>query len=91
MLRINLLIRRDVAPHLYAVLAPMPPKPRAEFLRKIAELGLRLQQEGRLPPPSIEVQAALGDRGSDALTQKRPHADSEAFGDQLMSVVGDSF
>ncbi len=43
MLRINLHIRSDVSPRLYAALAVMPPRPRAELLRKLAELGLQIE------------------------------------------------
>lgn len=88
-LRINLHIRQDVSPQLYEALATMPARPRAELLRRLAELGLRLQQRGRLP--STEAQAAAGDRAFNVLTQKDSPADLDAFGDQLVSVVGDSF
>jgi hypothetical protein len=41
--RINLHIREDVSPALYRALAALAPKPRAERLRVIAELGLQLE------------------------------------------------
>jgi hypothetical protein len=41
-LRINLHIRNDVSPKLYEALAHMPPRPRAEYLRKVAEFGLQV-------------------------------------------------
>lgn len=42
-LRINLHIRFDVSQVLHAALAGMPPRPRAERLRKLAELGLQVE------------------------------------------------
>lgn len=39
-LRINLSIRPDVSPILYEALSKLPPRPRAELLRKVAEFGL---------------------------------------------------
>lgn len=42
-LRINLHIRVDVSQVLHAALVGMPPRPRAERLRKLAELGLQIE------------------------------------------------
>ena len=41
-LRINLHIRSDISPKLFEALSKLPPRPRAEYLRKIAECGLQV-------------------------------------------------
>lgn len=51
-LRINLHIRPDVSQTLHAALAVMSPRPRAERLRKLAELGLQVES-GRLQERTI--------------------------------------
>ena len=42
-LRINLHIRADASPRLHAALASVSPRPRAERLRGLAELGLQME------------------------------------------------
>jgi len=75
-LRINLHIRDDVSPLLYQVLAALPPKPRAEFLRKIADIGLRHMQS---PLPSTSASAILPSTAS---------ADTaDCFGDDLAQLL----
>lgn len=82
MLRINLHIRDDISPRLYEALVNLPPRPRAELLRKLAECGLRpvappdsRSYTDSVPlPPSSEDHSELSDRA--------------AFGDELVRVVG---
>jgi hypothetical protein len=84
-LRINLHIRADVSPRLYEALAGVPPRPRAELLRKLAELGLRpVAPTG--PQPQRDESTAVA-----AVTEASDPRDRDAFGDELLRVVGDLF
>lgn len=82
-LRINLHIRSDVSPKLFEALASMPPRPRAERLRKLAELGLQieggqLQGCGAGPATAKSASTALVTDGS-----------RETFGSDLVGLLGD--
>lgn len=80
-LRINLHIRDDVSPRLYETLAGLPPRPRAELLRKLAELGLRPAAPPG-PQPQRDESTAVA-----AMTETSDPRDREAFGDELVRVV----
>lgn len=49
-LRINLHIRDDISPLLYTALIDLPGKPRAEYLRRLAEIGLHYSKHGTGSP-----------------------------------------
>ena len=79
-LRINLHIRSDVSPKLFEALSKLPPRPRAEFLRRIAELGLQFT-EGRASTSScISVPSRAPAAGSDSA--------QENFGDDITNLIG---
>lgn len=82
MLRINVRIRDDVSPRLFETLANLPPRPRAELLRKLAELALH--------PASLPAQQFRSDESSAAvnMSQGREATDRNEFGDELVRVVG---
>ena len=82
MLRINVRIRDDVSPRLFETLANLPPRPRAELLRKLAELALQ--------PASLPAQQFRSDESSSAVNmpQGREATDRNEFGDELVRVVG---
>lgn len=82
MLRINLRIRDDVSPRLYEALTGLPPRPRAELLRKLAELGLQPVTPTTLRHRQNESTAATDPQAVDP-------SDRDAFGDELVRVVGD--
>jgi hypothetical protein len=82
MLRINLRIRDDVSPRLYEALASLPPHPRAELLRKLAERGL---QPVELPHSESGRDGVPIDPGTQDDSQL---SDRAAFGDELVRVVG---
>ncbi len=85
-LRINLHVREDVSPALYRALAPMAPKPRAERLRAIAEVGLQLE------PRTAGPGSGSGERGSQVVAELPPMEDEEsiaaAFGADLERLIG---
>ena len=82
-LRINLHIRDDVSPRLYAALAGVPPRPRAELLRRLAELGLRpVAPTG--PQLHRDESTAVA-----AMTEASDPRDRDAFGDELVRIVSD--
>jgi hypothetical protein len=63
----------------------VPPRPRAELLRKLAELGLRpVAPTG--PHPHRDESTAVA-----AVTEASDPRDRDAFGDELLRVVGDLF
>lgn len=80
MLRINLRIRRDVSPRLYAALIDLPPRPRAELLRRLADIGLTPTRV-TTPSPAAEESStvALVDQDSER----------DVFGKELLRVVAD--
>lgn len=80
-LRINLHIRADVAPRLYEALADLPPRPRAELLRRLAELGLRPAVPTGLQLHPDEPTAVA------AMTEASDPRDRDAFGDELVRIV----
>jgi hypothetical protein len=81
-LRINLHIRDDVSPRLYEALAGLPPRPRAELLRRLAELGLLPVASPTLRPhPDESVTPSDTPQASDPRGR-------DAFGDELVRVVG---
>lgn len=84
-LRINLHIRSDVVPRLYAALATMPPKPRAEFLRKIAELGLQIAH--RPAPSSENSKTMVANPDPHAQTDRAVDSAPDAFGADLVSAI----
>lgn len=72
-LRINLHIRPDVSPKLHQALSQLPARPRAELLRKVAEIGLTATvprssdiyvpshpQESTRVSSSLEAEGSLG-------------------------------
>lgn len=81
-LRINLHIRSDISPQLYETLAALPPRPRAELLRRLAELGLR----------PIAVTTSSTWEETPARKADTPNmasaSDRELFGAELLRVVG---
>lgn len=83
MLRINLRIRADASPRLYAALSDLPPRPRAELLRRLAEIGLH----------PFSVSAPLSQHQEPNAGVPVPPggsaADREVFGAELLRVVGD--
>lgn len=86
-LRINLHIRYDVSPRLHVALASMLPRPRAERLRKLAELGLQIES-GQLHSLTI------GSSGAPTLAMQAsptaPEASgivTEEFGNDLLSLL----
>ncbi len=82
-LRINLHLRSDTASKLFDALVDLPPRPRAEFLRKIAEIGLQCtlgQSTYTATAPHSELARHHG---------TREHS-NETFGDDLASVLGDN-
>lgn len=82
MLRINLHIRDDVSPRLYEALVDLPPRPRAELLRKLAECGLRpvALPDSRSCPDRVPIHPRSEDDSE--------LSDRAAFGDELVRVVG---
>ena len=86
MLRINLHIRNDVSPKLFEALANLPPRPRAEFLRKIAELGLHLTES---PAPS-PIHTPVPMRGPSGPHEPMAGSDSTqvGFGDDINNLIG---
>ena len=87
-LRINLHIRDDVSPYLYQTLIILPPRPRAEFLRRIAEIGLRT---GHNPGSSPETSKAIVIDSRPAPHDGRVSDPTSHFlGDDLFSAIRDS-
>lgn len=82
MLRINLRIRDDVSPRLFETLANLPPRPRAELLRKLAELGLQPVAPTGPQLHRYESTAVA------AMTEASDPQDRDAFGDELVRAVG---
>lgn len=80
MLRINLRIRSDVSPRLYAALIDLPPRPRAELLRRLADIGLTPTRV-TTPPPAAEESGAV------ALVDQ--DSERDVFGKELLRVVAD--
>lgn len=80
-LRINLHIRDDVSPGLYDALEGLPPRPRAELLRKLAELGLR-PVAPTSPQPHRDASTTVA-----AIPEASDPGDRDAFGDELVRVV----
>ncbi|BAU49840.1 hypothetical protein SVA_3292 [Sulfurifustis variabilis] len=80
-LRINLHIRDDVSPRLYEALASLPPRPRAELLRRLAELGLR-PAAPTVPQLDRDEATAVA-----AMTEASDPRDRDAFGDELVRIV----
>ncbi len=85
-LRINLHIRSDVSPRLFEALSKLPPRPRAEFLRKIAELGLQLT-EGPAPSSSDMLVPMRDPRGPN-LPTAGSDSTQEGFGDDITNLIG---
>ncbi len=86
-LRINLHIRGDVSPKLFEALASMPPRPRAERLRKLAELGLQIES-GQLHSMTVSpcrTPAPVMQASASALEDSEAVADR--FGDDLASLL----
>lgn len=80
MLRINLRIRSDVSPRLYAALIDLPPRPRAELLRRLADIGLTPARV-TTPSPTAEESSAETVVGHDS--------ERDVFGKELLRVVAD--
>ncbi len=87
-LRINLHIRDDVSPYLYQTLIILPPRPRAEFLRRIAEIGLRTEHNPASSPETSK--ASVIDSRPEAHNGRAPDLASDCFGDDLFSAIRDS-
>jgi hypothetical protein len=83
-LRINLFIRPDVSPKLHDALSKLPPRPRAELLRKIAEIDLQVTV---FPPDHI----AASNHSAIAAGQISTPAAEGSLGSDLMSVVEKDF
>lgn len=81
-LRINLHIRSDVSPKLYEALAHMPPRPRAEYLRKVAEFGLQVTTSSTHVAPTRA--------GAVTNISKTTAADSvkDSFSNDLVGLLG---
>ncbi len=87
-LRINLHIRDDVSPFLYQTLVILPPRPRAELLRRIAEIGLRTEHN---PGSSPETSKAIViDKRPETSISRESDQASDFFGDDLFSAIGAS-
>lgn len=86
-LRINLHIRSDVSPKLFEALANMPPRPRAERLRKLAELGLQIEscQLHSMTVSSCGTPAPVMQVSASALED--PEVVADGFGDDLASLL----
>lgn len=82
-LRINLHIRVDVSRVLHAALADMPPRPRAERLRKLAEIGLQVES-GRLPGRAIDLATAKSPMAAHV-----SNGSNEIFSSDLANLIGD--
>lgn len=85
LLRINLHIRSDVSPSLYESLAMLPPRPRAEFLRRIAEAGLQIERRGissRDEPAPMAANSIVS-----AKTGQASDLCPDAFGDDLLKAI----
>lgn len=88
-LRINLHIRDDVAPRLYVALAVMPPRPRAELLRKLAELGLQIES-GQLHSLRVDSNHLKAPSAEASAVEVADNA-TEGFGNDLAGLVGNTF
>lgn len=86
-LRINLHIRVDVSQVLHAALVGMPPRPRAERLRKLAELGLQTEngQLHLLNGGSCGTSASVRLTPSSAIEPSAIATDE--FGDDLANLL----
>lgn len=82
-MRINLHIRKDLNPRLYAALEKLSGKRRAEFIRRLAELYLMLEENGNnkslLPPHS----------SPNPLTHENDAAPPPDFGEDLQALLND--
>jgi hypothetical protein len=86
-LRINLHIRSDASPRLFEALAKLPPRPRAELLRKLGDLGLQIS-EGAIPLPKYSTPSRAPSTERPAFDTDSPN---ENFGDDITSLVGSAF
>jgi len=78
-LRINLHIRSDVSPRLYEALSRLPPRPRAELLRRLAELGLHVQR-GELAANGASITSPTGAIPGAPADRSGSEAVDDAFG-----------
>lgn len=85
-LRINLHVRSDVSPHLFQALILLPPRPRAEFLRRIAERGLQIECGSALAPESSQTRAPS--EVPDKHPKLAPAQVPDTFGEDLASIIG---
>lgn len=83
-LRINLHIREDISPRLFQALVNIPPRPRAELLRKIAELGLQIE-DGRLD--SLDSRRSSVPASSEQASAVASGHGAPGFGDDLAGLV----
>jgi hypothetical protein len=88
-LRINLHIRADVSPQLQAALADMPPRPRAERLRRLAELGLQIES-GQLHSQRIDSSFGHASRPK-ALAVDVTAGAAPGFADDLAGLLSGQF
>lgn len=86
-LRINLHIRSDVSPRLYQTLAALPPRPRAELLRRVSEIGLHVSESSQVSFRNLgaTVQAVSNEGGTNDGSGK------QNFGNDIANVVGSGF
>jgi hypothetical protein len=81
-LRINLHIRSDISPKLYEALSRLPPRPRAEFLRKIADCGLQVAASSTHVAPM---------RTDDSMSANQPittNSVPDNFSNDLVGLLG---
>lgn len=83
-LRINLHVREDISPRLFQALVNIPPRPRAELLRRIAELGLQIG-DGRLD--SLDSRRSAAPASSEQASAVVPGHGTPGFGDDLAGLV----
>ncbi len=81
-LRINLHIRYDVSPKLFEALSKLPPRPRAEYLRKVAEFGLQVTTSSTHVTP-----AWTGDLKC-ASAEITADSEKDNFGNDLVGLLG---
>lgn len=86
-LRINLHIRSDVSPKLYQTLVAIPPRPRAEFLRRVSEMGLQASENSRFSPGNpVAIAQTVHNEDAAGVGSARQN-----FGDDIANVVGSGF